>query len=783
MKLFPALLALALSVISCSPETEDVSRPDILGSGGGDLIEQKDDSCKESEQRSCHVTLGQHEGVVSCFVGVQTCINGEWTQCSDGEEVEKIPADDGKPLSLTEEKVCDDNPCDPRCSKWVEDGKWKADGTVCKWPWNWSADPVGSIDKANKDGSAKEPCTHGSQCHQNQKCQDPAQGSCSHDICTKGVGLKKGCETSCVDKICDEKPQCCEKKYTGTCEVEPCLTYKKGLTKDCDPNVKKTCEWDKTCCPYTQIETCSYWGIIGYKKVCEWIETYKCGWRQYYFCGWRWKEVYICGWRWKQIYVCGWRWREFYVCGWRWREFYVCGWRWREFYVCGWRWRQVYVCGWRQTYVCGWTYCCNFFWCNWCYNCWWDYRYECWWEQVYVYECWWETRYVYECWWELRYVYECWWELWYVYECWWEQVYVYECWWETQYVYECWWEERYECWWELVQNCWDEPEYGWIYYDCEKSYDGEWTQKCVDQYKQYNPGACPLSWAGDWDATCIAAVHDTCHDYCDGVQKGAGECVEWEAPNYDDKCSDFELGVGLTCKTGNTPVIPICNTGSKEAPKGIPIAIMPKGSGYFGAEPSSLPGAKYCYTDEAIPAGECRNVKSCNVINGDEVMINPKPNASYNSAECFKGDNWGFYYDAVCGYPPKCPGGYLDTTKIEPYESTCDDGQTPQWGYLSWDATTPVGTEISFRIRTAKTKADLSGASWVAVSTKSTDMKPDCSMAGPAPCPIDLYALLGKMDAQEKFLELETNFKVDGDKKNTPTLEKWEVSYTCIEEQ
>jgi hypothetical protein len=39
------------------------------------------------------------------------------------------------------------------------------------------------------------------------------------------------------------------------------------------------------------------------------------------------------------------------------------------------------------------------------------------------------------------------------------------------------------------------------------------------------------------------------------------------------------------------------------------------------------------------------------------------------------------------------------------------------------------------------------------------------------------------MDAQEKFLELETNFKVDGDKKNTPNLEKWEVSYTCIEEQ
>lgn len=305
----------------------------------------------------------------------------------------------------------------------------------------------------------------------------------------------------------------------------------------------------------------------------------------------------------------------------------------------------------------------------------------------------------------------------------------------------------------------------------------------MDQYKQYNPGACPLSWTGDWDATCIAAVHDTCHNYCDGVQKGAGQCVEWEAPNYDAKCSDFELGVGLTCKSGNTPVIPICNTGSKEAPKGIPIAIMPKGSGYFGTEPSSLPGAKYCYTDEAIPAGECRNVKSCNVINGDEVMINPKPNASYNSAECFKGDNWGFYYDAICGYPPKCPGGYSDTIKTEIYESSCEEKLTPQWGYLSWDSDTPKDSEISFRIRTANSKSELSNSTWKTVNIKSSNSNPDCSATGPSPCPVNLYDILDKIDAQNIFLELEVTFKVSPDKKQTPILNVWEITYTCIEEQ
>ena len=739
------IIIFSFFLIFCAKEADsntDVSPYNVnLSGSGGD--HSSDEHCKDEDKRSCHIKLSEHNGVLTCFVGVQICINNYWSECFDGNEINKIPNDDGKPLSLTEEKICENNPCDVFCSRWVEDGKWKADGAVCKWPWNWSTDPAESIDKANKDGAAKEPCTHGSQCHQNQKCQDPAQGSCSHDICTKGVGLKKGCETNCVDKICDEKPQCCEKKYTGSCEVEPCLTYKKGLTKDCDPNVKKTCDWDKTCCPYTQIETCSYWGIIGYKKVCEWIETYKCGWRQYYRCGWRWKEVYICGWRWKQIYVCGWRWREFYVCGWRWRDFYVCGWRWRDFYVCGWRWRQVYRCGWRQVYRCGWRYYCSFFWCYITYTCWWEQTYTCWWEQIYVYECWWEQRY----------------------------------------VYECWWEERYECWWELIQKCWDEPIYGFIYYDCEKNYNGKWTQKCVDQYKKYNPGACPLSWTGDWDAACIAAVHDTCHNYCDGIKLGAGECAEWEAPNFDAKCSDFELGIGLTCKTGNTPVIPVCNTGSKEAPKGVPIAIMPKGSGYFGTEPSSLPGAKYCYTDEAIPAGECRNVKSCNVINSDEVMVNPKSNANYNSAECFEGDNWGFYYDAVCGYPPKCPGGFLNTIKNEIYKSSCEDGLTPQWGFLSWDAETPKDTEISFRVKTAKSQAELSSAAWRSISVKSTGSNQDCSISGPSPCPVDLYIVLDKIDSQKQVLELEVTFKVSPDNKKSPILNAWEISYSCKEEQ
>ena len=916
-------------IASCAQSSERSSDEVIFNNSGGN--ENVDNYCDNGDKKSCHLTIGRQNGVLTCFVGIQYCINNIWSDCTDGEEITKVPSDDGKPLSLTEEKTCENNPCDIFCSKWVEDGSWDADGSFCKWNWKWSADPKSSIDTANNNGAAKEPCTHGSQCHQNQKCQDPAQGSCSHDICTKGEGLIKGCETKCVDKICEEKPQCCEKKYEGTCETEPCLTYDKGLTKDCDSTVTKVCDWDKTCCPYTEWDVCSYWDIIDYQTVCEWVDTYVCGWNEiytcgwhdienyscgwhwvnvyycgwhwtwvqvylcgwhwtyvytylcgwrwieYYLCGWRWRYIYtyICGWRWRYIYtyicgwyyvytyICGWRWRYIYTyfCGWRWKQVYLCGWRWRYVYTyfCGWRWRQTYVCGWRwtwiQNYVCGWTWICDWWGCYYGYDCWWEqqyvYTYECWWEQEYVYDCWWEDvyTYLYECWWEQQYVYECWWEdvytylyecwwenvytygcwwedvytylyeCWwedvytYLYECWWEQVYVYECWWENVYtylyecwwdqqyvytyecwwdqeyrydcgwywetVYECWWEQVYECWWELQENCWDDPIYGWIYYDCEKSYDGLWDQHCVDQYKEYDPGQCPMSWKGDWDATCINAVHDTCHNYCDGVKKGAGECVEWEAPNFDKKCDSFELGVGLTCKNN----IPICNTGSKEAPSGIPIAIMPNGSGYFGTNSNSLPGAKYCYTNQAIPPGECINVSSCNVVNNDEIVVNPSTNASHNKDECFQEDNWGFFYDKVCDYPPNCPGNYSNTVKIETYETSCDSNMTPQWGFFTWEATTPEGTEISFRIRSANTKNDLSLSNWISISTKSNSNLQDCLLTGPSPCPIDLYKELGQLDAQKKFLELEVTFTVSNDKKKTPVLNIWEITYSCRESQ
>jgi hypothetical protein len=39
--------------------------------------------CTEGVSRECKVELGEHDGVKSCFEGVQVCKDGEWSACGE----------------------------------------------------------------------------------------------------------------------------------------------------------------------------------------------------------------------------------------------------------------------------------------------------------------------------------------------------------------------------------------------------------------------------------------------------------------------------------------------------------------------------------------------------------------------------------------------------------------------------------------------------------------------------------------------------------------------------
>jgi len=74
-----------LMSISCSSSPDPSWSPDLSGGSMGGSSQDRDEGvCVTGEKRTCHVTLGRHGGVMSCFVGVQSCFDGEWSTC--GEE-------------------------------------------------------------------------------------------------------------------------------------------------------------------------------------------------------------------------------------------------------------------------------------------------------------------------------------------------------------------------------------------------------------------------------------------------------------------------------------------------------------------------------------------------------------------------------------------------------------------------------------------------------------------------------------------------------------------------
>lgn len=50
------------------------------GTGGGGSSAE----CEDGDTRECTVDLGVHNGVHSCLVGVQECVDGEWDVCVAG---------------------------------------------------------------------------------------------------------------------------------------------------------------------------------------------------------------------------------------------------------------------------------------------------------------------------------------------------------------------------------------------------------------------------------------------------------------------------------------------------------------------------------------------------------------------------------------------------------------------------------------------------------------------------------------------------------------------------
>src|SRR5690606_15597952 len=115
-----------------------------------DLKEQaahadKDDieikACVEGTTQECSVTLSEHNGIVSCYYGVQSCHEGKWGECGGGEVVTMQATEDpvtGLALqALSSHKECANNPCDPSCRSFYEEPETSYEANKVEGEYHW----------------------------------------------------------------------------------------------------------------------------------------------------------------------------------------------------------------------------------------------------------------------------------------------------------------------------------------------------------------------------------------------------------------------------------------------------------------------------------------------------------------------------------------------------------------------------------------------------------------------------------------------------------------------
>lgn len=262
-----------------------------------------------------------------------------------------------------------------------------------------------------------------------------------------------------------------------------------------------------------------------------------------------------------------------------------------------------------------------------------------------------------------------------------------------------------------------------------------------------------------------------------GDPPGTGQCIENALGHIDDVCTGVDLAMGFGCDTS----IEVCNHGQADAPAGTEVAFYERSSLEFATDaPNEAYRVGTCTITSPILAGGCVE-QDCDasLTNADAyVMVNP-PTSS--GSECSRLDNWT-YHDAS----QNCLGTPTFVTSIHRYEATCPDGQSPLWGLLTWDTTTPGASTVTWSARTAFTETGLSDETWVdvGVSMSSSDPTLDtqlCELGSAAEaCPVDLTEALELGWIQGQFLELKIFLAPDGS--DAPEATDWEINYNCVDD-
>lgn len=162
-----------------------------------------------------------------------------------------------------------------------------------------------------------------------------------------------------------------------------------------------------------------------------------------------------------------------------------------------------------------------------------------------------------------------------------------------------------------------------------------------------------------------------------------------------------------------------------------------------------------------------------------------------------------------------CRRPYSTTLSSETYAGTCENGQGPQWGFLTYEVEIHDDSSVGVLLRTADTADGLATASYsdppVALVKAGGQYPTRCTMFGtdctgcpdpadpsrvvtrsavdctgcprpvPDPCPIRLFdALGGSPAAFDRYLDVGFQLNPATDRYTPSILKNWKVTYSCI---
>jgi hypothetical protein len=140
------------------------------------------------------------------------------------------------------------------------------------------------------------------------------------------------------------------------------------------------------------------------------------------------------------------------------------------------------------------------------------------------------------------------------------------------------------------------------------------------------------------------------------------------------------------------------------------------------------------------------------------------------------GSGAGVSTPSDAGIAPAAP-----VTVRTPYSGECEDPGRVQWGFLTYEASTPGDSNIAFRFRSAATSDALQRATFRDLITASAALGTErCRVTGPAPCPIDLFDALGGAPlAHHPSAELELVLNPSSVDAALPVVREWKLTYSC----